>query len=234
MPRIQEALDSKSLPHFTTVQKASARLETTIWRVLQRVSALLVEGDGVATLDAPGWGRSHANCHYTRKVKLRSLKVTSLVDTGAQSVLNLHITAIHKHYTRIVSGSVGRNPDRFDMPSAYKDYDDGGLRKWLWSWGKRPLIRHRGFAPHDKATNARMNPELYRRCSLMETVVSVTKRKLGLLYGASVVPTIPGASGDVFGLQLGAGGESKGELPFVRLPSLLPGFFNRGSLQSRL
>jgi len=63
LPRIRETLGLKQLPHFTMVQKAFQRLNTEIWRVLQRLSASL--GDGVAALDASGWDRSHASCYYT-------------------------------------------------------------------------------------------------------------------------------------------------------------------------
>jgi len=184
MPRIQEALGLRHLPHFTTVQKAFARLETSVWRVLQRVSASRVEGDRVAALDASGWDRSHARRHYTQrsKLKIRSLKVTLLVDTGAQTVLDLHVTATRKHDTQIAPGLTGKNLDRFDVLSADKGYDDRSVRRWLRSRGKRPLIQHREFAPYPKAANARMDPQLYHRRSLVETVISVMKRK----YGAAV------------------------------------------------
>ena len=104
MPRIQEALGLKRLPHFTTVQKA-LRLSTSIWRVLQRVSSSLVESDGVAALDSTGWDRSYASRYYTQraKLKLRALKVTLLVDTEAQAVLDLHLTTHHPQ---------ARHPDR--------------------------------------------------------------------------------------------------------------------------
>ncbi len=181
MPRIQQALGLKHLPHFTTVQKAFARLETAVWRVLQRMSASLLEGDRVAALDATGWDRSYASRHYTQRVKLkiRSLKVTLLVDTGAQTVLDLHITTTRKHDTQIAPGLAERNLDRFELLSADKGYDDRSLRKWLRSRGKRPLLRHREFALYDKAANARMDAKLYPRRSLVETVISVLKRTLG-------------------------------------------------------
>ncbi len=181
MPRIQEALGLRHLPHFTTVQKAFARLETSVWRVLQRVSASLVEGDRVAALDASGWDRSHASRHYTQrsKLKIRSLKVTLLVDTGAQTVLDLHVTATRKHDTQIAPGLTERNLDRFHTLSADKGYDDSRYRAWLRARGKRPLIRHREFKPYDQAANARMDKKLYHRRSLVETVISVLKRTYG-------------------------------------------------------
>lgn len=54
------------------------------------------------------------------------------------------------------------------------------LRNRLRSWGKRPLMKHRGFAPYDRAANARMDQALYRRRSLVETVISVPSASTGL------------------------------------------------------
>jgi len=115
MPRIQEALGLERLPHFTTVQKAFQRLSTTIWRVLQRVSVSLVEGDGVPALDSTHWDRSYASRYYTQraKLKIRALKVTLLVDTQAQAVLDLHLTATRRHDTQIGPIITKRNLERF-------------------------------------------------------------------------------------------------------------------------
>lgn len=68
------------------------------------------------------------------------------------------------------------------MLAANKGYDDQTHRNRLRSWGKRPLIKHREFKPHDKAANAHMDQALYHRRSLVETVILVLKRK----YGAAV------------------------------------------------
>jgi len=184
MPRLQEALGLRRLPHFTTVQKAFARLETAVWRVLQRVSASLVKGDPIVALDASGWDRSYASRYYTQraKLKIRSLKVSLLVDTGAQTVLDLHVTTTRKHDTQIGPKLTERNLERFQILTADKGYDDRTHRQRLRQLGKRPLIRHREFQPYDRAANARMNEELYHRRSLVETVISVMKRK----YGAAV------------------------------------------------
>ena len=56
MPRIQEVLGLRRLPHFTTVQKAFARLETAIWRMLQRISASLSVCGPIGQEDQDGEG----------------------------------------------------------------------------------------------------------------------------------------------------------------------------------
>ena len=181
MPKIQEALGLRRLPHFTTVQKAFQRLSTSIWRVLQRVSSYLVGGDGVAALDATGWDRSYASRYYTQRVKLkiRSLKTTLLVDTQAQMILDLHLTTTRRRDTQIGPKLTERNLERFHTLIADKGHDDRGHRQRLRRAGKRPLIRHRGFKPYDRGANARMDRKLYHRRSLVETVISVMKRKYG-------------------------------------------------------
>jgi IS5 family transposase len=184
MPRLRESLGLKQLPHFTTLQKAFQRLSTAIWRVLQQLSAALLPGDGVAAVVAVGWDRSHASRSYTQRVKLqlRSLKTTLLVDTRAQTVLDLHVTTTRKHDTQIAPRLTERNLKRFEVLAADKGYDDQTYRGWLRSWGKRPSRKHREFAPADIAANARMDEKLYHRRSLVETVISVLKRT----YGATV------------------------------------------------
>lgn len=184
MPRIRQALGLKRLPHFTTVQKAFQRLSPAIWRLVQWVSAALLEGDGIAALDASGWDRSYASRYYTQRIhlKIRALKTTLLVDTKAQTVLDVHVTTTRKHDTQIAPRLTERNLERFETLAADKGYDDQSYRNRLRSWGKRPLIKHREFAPYDKAANAHMSATLYHRRSVVETVISVLKRK----YGATV------------------------------------------------
>lgn len=125
-PRIRKALGLKRLPHFTTVQKAFGRLSSAIWRVLQRLSAAMVEGDRIAALDASGWDRSYASRYYTQriKLKLRSLKTTLLVDTQAQTVLEIHVTTTRRHDTQIAPGLTKRNLERFEALAADKGYPD--------------------------------------------------------------------------------------------------------------
>lgn len=177
MPRLRRALGLRRLPHFTTVQKAFERLSLAIWRMLQRLSVFL--GDGIAALDASGWDRSYASRYYTQRIglKIRALKTTLLVDTQTQ--LDVHVTTTRKHDTQIAPQLTRRNLERFAVLVADKGYDDGAHRHRLKAWGKRTLIKHREFAPSDKAANARMDAKIYHKRSLVETVISVLKRTYG-------------------------------------------------------
>jgi transposase len=102
-----------------------------------------------------------------------------LVDTGAQTVLDVHLTTTRRHDTQIAPSLTERNRERFEVLAADKGYDDRSLRDRLRSRGKRPLIKHREFKPYDRAANAHMDATLYHRRSLVETVISVLKRKYG-------------------------------------------------------
>ncbi len=55
-------------------------------------SVTLLPTNGVADIDASGFDRSHASKHYTKRTKLtiQQLKVTLLVDTRANAILDLH------------------------------------------------------------------------------------------------------------------------------------------------
>lgn len=62
-------------------------------------------------IDASGFDRSHASKHYTKRAKLtiQQLKVTLLVDTRANVILDLHITTTRKHDTQIAPSLINRN-----------------------------------------------------------------------------------------------------------------------------
>ena len=74
-----------------------------VWRILLNLSVSLLPTNGVVGIDASGFDRSHASKHCTKRAKLtiQQLKVTLLVDTKANAVLDLHITTTRKHDTRI-------------------------------------------------------------------------------------------------------------------------------------
>jgi len=135
----------------------------------------------VAALDSTGWDRSHASRYYTQraKLKIRVLKTTLLVDTEAQAVLDLHLTTTRRHDTQIGPIITERNLERFHILIADKGYDDRAHRERLREEGKKPLIKHREFKPYHKEANSRMDRKLYHRRGLVETVISVMKRRYG-------------------------------------------------------
>jgi len=94
MPRIRSAINLTELLALSTLCKAFDRLDLAIWRVPLNLSVALLPTNGVAGIDASGFDRIHATEHYTKRAKLtiQQLKVTLLVDTRANAILDLHVT----------------------------------------------------------------------------------------------------------------------------------------------
>ncbi len=66
------------------------RLHLIIWRILQQAGVALLPGNGIAALDVSSWDCAHTSRYYCQRVKLkiRAIKTTLWVDTGAQTIWN--------------------------------------------------------------------------------------------------------------------------------------------------
>jgi len=84
-----------------------------VWRVLLNLSVTLLPTNGVVGIDASGFDRSHASKHYTKRTKLtiQQLKVTLLVDTRVNAIIDLHVTTTRKHDSKIAPSLIRRNTD---------------------------------------------------------------------------------------------------------------------------
>ena len=181
MPRIRRTLEFEELPSPSTLCKACDRLDMAVWRVLLNLSVSLLPTNGVVGIDASGFDRSHASKHYTKRTKLtiQQLKVTLLVDTRANAILDLHVTTTRKHDSQITPSLIKRNTDKVAILLGDKRYDDQKIRELALEEDVRPLIKHREFSSLHKAWNARLDTDLYGQRSQNETVNSRLKRKYG-------------------------------------------------------
>jgi len=82
-----------------------------VWRVILTLSATLLPTSRLFGVDASGFDRSHASKHYTKRAKLtiQQLKVTLLVDTKVNAILDLHVTTTRKHDSQIAPSLIKRN-----------------------------------------------------------------------------------------------------------------------------
>ncbi len=82
-----------------------------VWRVLLNLSVTLLPTNGVVGIDASGFDCSHASKHYTKRTKLtiQQLKVTLLVDTRVNAILDVHVTTTRKHDSQIAPSLIKRN-----------------------------------------------------------------------------------------------------------------------------
>jgi IS5 family transposase len=181
MPRIRSAIGLEELPSPSTLCKVFNRLDMAVWRVLLNLSVTLLPTNGVAGIDASGFDRSHASKHYTKRteLKIQQLKVTLLVDTRANAILDLHVTTTRKHDSKIAPSLIKRNADEVVALLGDKGYDDQKIRSLAHEEGIRPVIKHREFSSLHKAWNSRLDADLYGQRSQSETVNSRIKRKYG-------------------------------------------------------
>jgi IS5 family transposase len=181
MPRIRNAIDLEELPSPSTLCKAFNRLDMAVWRVLLNLSATLLPTNGVVGIDASGFDRSHASKQYTKRTKLtiQQLKITFLVDTRANAILDLHVTTTRKHDSQIAPSLIKRNAGDVEILLGDKGYDDQKIRTLAREEDVRPVIKHREFSSLHKAWNARLDTDFYGQRSQNETVNSRRKRKYG-------------------------------------------------------
>jgi len=161
MPRIRQALGLTELPTPSTLCKAFNRLDMAVWRVVLTLSATLLPTSGIVGVDASGFDRSHASKHYTKRAELtiQQLKVTLLVDTKVNAILDLHVTTTRKHDSQIAPSLIKRNPETIDILLGDKGYDDQKIRRLARHHEVRPLIKHREFTSLHKAWNARLDAD---------------------------------------------------------------------------
>ena len=111
------------------------------------------------------------------KLTIPQLKVTLLVDTRANAILDLHVTTTRKHDSQIAPSLIKRNAENVAIRLGDKGYDDQKVRAVARDAGVRPLIKHREFSSLHKAWNARLDADLYGQRSQNETVNSSLIRK---------------------------------------------------------
>jgi IS5 family transposase len=152
-----------------------------VWRVLLNLSVTFLPTNGVVGIDASGFDRSHASKHYTKRTKLtiQQLKVTLLVDTRANAIIDVHVTTTRKHDSKIAPSLIKRITGGIAVLLGHKGYDDQKIRTLARETGVRPLIKHREFSSLHRAWNARLDASLYGQRSQNETVNSRLKRKYG-------------------------------------------------------
>lgn len=180
MPRIRRVLGLAELPTPSTLCKAFNRLDMAVWRVLLTLSATLLPTSGIVGVDASGFDRSHASKHYTKRAELtiQQLKVTLLVDTKVNAILDLHVTT-RKHDSQIAPSLIKRHSEGIEILLGDKGYDDQKIRRLARQYEVHPLIQHREFTSRHKAWNAHLDANLYGQRSQSETVNSTLKRKYG-------------------------------------------------------
>ena len=113
MPRIRQVVGLAELPAPSTLCKAFTRLDMAVWRVILTLSATFLPTSGIVGVDASGFDRSHPS--KRTELTIQQLKVTLLVDTKVNAILDLHVTTTRKHDSQIVPSLNKRNPENIDV-----------------------------------------------------------------------------------------------------------------------
>src|SRR6056297_493831 len=189
MPQIigEIGLEAADLPHPSTLCKAFDDMSMSVCRVLLRQSAQLHDPSKHGAIDATFYERSAASRHYCQRTSYRvqKLKVTKLVDTDTQAVLDVDCSTTREGSDADLCAQIARrNAGDLLSLAADKGYDKKALREALRDLNIRPLIKHRIFAAYDHAHNARIDDDRYNQRSMTETVNSAVKRSLGFAVRA--------------------------------------------------
>lgn len=108
---------------------------------------------------------------------IQQLKVTLLVDTRADAILDWHVKTPRRHDSQIAPSLIKRNTDEVVILLGDKGYDDQKIRTVAHEEDGRPIIKHREFSSLHKAWNARLDADLYGQPNQSETVNSRIERK---------------------------------------------------------
>ncbi len=162
------------LPSPSTLCKAFNRISMSVCQVLLRQSAQLHDPSEHGAIDATFYERSAASRQYCQQISYRvqKLKVTKLVDTESQAVLDVNCSTTREGSDVDLCEQIARrNAGDLRSLAADKGYDKQALRIGLRELGIRPLIKHRIFTPYDHAHNARIDEQRYNQRSMTETVI---------------------------------------------------------------
>jgi IS5 family transposase len=179
MPGILEEIGLTRLPHYTVLRDWFENISMETYRAFLGESA--EKRTGHAAIDSTGFDRDQPSRHYAQRAhyRVRSLKVTALVDVKTLYVFDVHCTTTKKHDAKIGPQVARRNAEDLRSLAADRAYDGKPFRDDLRGDGIRPLIKHRIYSSLDHAHNARLSSRWYNRRWMVETVFSSIKRTLG-------------------------------------------------------
>ncbi len=190
---IVQMLGLKVIPHFTTLQKAAARLSTIMLHVaIGRFIGLVCPGKIFAGADATGFEDGHATSYYTWRASLKR-SFTRLV-AGSDLVTQLVIAVVIRNqakgheivdFPKMLKGLVSAvTPSMLVLD---KGYDVKWVHQMIREHGILPMIPLRNKTDCQDRVKGRFrkkmrlsfDPMIYHQRNKCETVFSVIKRRFG-------------------------------------------------------
>lgn len=193
---IAPALGLKNVPHWTTLQKAFARLPPCLLRKLMQLAGQC--DDRIAALDPTYYQLSSPSAGYCKRIgcnpaqeKLR--KASVICTTNQKRVLDVVITAEERHgmmHVRKMNSSVFQHrtvlaDKEFDAEAFHQLVEDAGGRAIVpVRWKALPVWKTSG--PHRKAMRRKGIPKVYHKRAIVESNNSAVKRRFSpVLRGRS-------------------------------------------------
>lgn len=128
MPGILDEIGLTRLPHYTVLRDWFEKLPMETYRAFLGESA--EKRTGHAAIDSTGFDRDHPSRYYAQRAhyRVRSLKVTALVDVKTLYVYDVHCTTTKKHYAKIGPQVARRNAEDLRSLAADRAYDGKPFR----------------------------------------------------------------------------------------------------------
>jgi hypothetical protein len=101
MPGALDEIGLMRVPHFTVLRDWFEKLPTPLWRAVLRTTT--EKRTGHAAVDSTGFDRDQPSRYYAQRAhyRVRSPKVTALVDVVTLYVTDVHCTTTKKHDAKI-------------------------------------------------------------------------------------------------------------------------------------
>jgi IS5 family transposase len=183
MPKLQEVLELKIIPHYTTMHKAMQRSKQAKINELLSKSSKLKEPSGKAAIDSTFFQKGNASEHYLKRCDLcvKSQKSGIIIDTETLMILGVTLTNRRTHDTKLAVKLLKQLLKwlKLDRLIGDKGFDSQTLRMFLRNSCILPIIKYRVFEESHNLLNQVMDNLGYHARSLIETVNSVLKRRYG-------------------------------------------------------
>ncbi len=185
-------LQLRTIPHFTTPQKAAARISEGLLHVAIGRFIGMVSPDSIfAGIDATGFETRHAAPHYTYRCNIRHAftKMSAVSDMESQlicAVMIQHHPINHdiKHFPKLFSQMLGIIP--MNVMVLGKGYGAESVHKKIRDRNILSMIPVRGNASVDsirgkygKIMKTEFDVIIYSQRNKTETIFSVVKRRFG-------------------------------------------------------
>ena len=195
MSNIKEKLDLDKVPHYTTLQKFVSRIPSSWFNLILSRTLKLFYSHGekafITAIDATGFTSSYASHYYSRRTGklLRSFLKTSIaIDTDKKVILGWKISQKTDHDVKHAKTLI-RQSNKLRKSECYvmdKGYDSEEIHALIREEIKADSIiplrvrkRKRINGKYRKQLHIEFDKITYNRRNIVETIISVLKRKFG-------------------------------------------------------